>query len=74
MQRYSRCKDMNVVITALVKQGWVYTAGSHGRVTHPSGKYLTFSMSPSDKYAFRQLERDVRRLLKQLGEVHEDTN
>jgi predicted RNA binding protein YcfA (HicA-like mRNA interferase family) len=69
MKNYTRCKDMNGVVDRLVKQGWEFTPGAHGRVTHPSGKYLTFSMSPSDKYAFRQLERDVRRLLKQLGEA-----
>lgn len=69
MTRYTQCKDMNLVVDKLVKQGWVFTRGAHGRVTHPSGKYLTFSVSPSDKYAFRQLERDVRRLLKQLEET-----
>jgi predicted RNA binding protein YcfA (HicA-like mRNA interferase family) len=73
VKNYTRCKDMNVVVAKLIKQGWEFTAGAHGRITHPSGKYLTFSMSPSDKYAFRQLERDVRRLLKQLGEAHENT-
>lgn len=73
MKNYTRCKDMNVVVARLIKQGWVYTAGPHGRLTHPSGKYLTFSMSPSDKYAFRQLERDVKRLLQQLEKQHEDT-
>lgn len=68
MPNYTRCKDMNLVVAKLVKQGWTFTAGAHGRVTHPSGHYLTFSMSPSDRYAFRQLERDVRRLLKKLKE------
>ena len=66
MSRYVHCKDMDRVVTALVKDGWTFSINSHGRVTHPSGKYITFSMTPSDKYAFRQLERDVRRLLKQL--------
>lgn len=64
---------MNVVVARLIKQGWVFTAGAHGRLTHPSGKYLTFSMSPSDKYAFRQVERDVKRLLQQLEKQHENT-
>lgn len=73
MRNYTRCKDMNVVVARLIKQGWVYTAGAHGRLTHPSGKYLTFSMSPSDKYAFRQVERDVKRLLQQLEKQHENT-
>ena len=66
MTRYVRCKDMNRVIANLVKDGWVLTKNVHGRITHPSGKYITFSLTPSDKYAFRQLERDVRRLIQQI--------
>lgn len=66
MTRYVRCKDMNKVITNLIKDGWVLTKNVHGRITHPSGKYITFSLTPSDKYAFRQLERDVRRLIQQI--------
>lgn len=66
MSRYVNCKDMNRVITNLIKDGWVLTKNVHGRITHPSGKYITFSLTPSDKYAFRQLERDVRRLIQQI--------
>lgn len=66
MTRYVNCKDMNRVITNLIKDGWVLTKNVHGRITHPSGKYITFSVTPSDKYAFRQLERDVRKLLQQI--------
>lgn len=66
MTRYVNCKDMNRVITNLIKDGWVLTKNVHGRITHPSGKYITFSGTPSDKYAFRQLERDVRKLLQQI--------
>jgi len=69
MKNYTRCKDMDGVVTALVKKVWVFSRNTHGRVTHPSGKYITFSMTPSDSYAYRQLERDVKRLLKQLGEA-----
>jgi predicted RNA binding protein YcfA (HicA-like mRNA interferase family) len=69
MAKYTTCKDMDGVVTALVKKGWVFSRNTHGRVTHPSGKYITFSMTPSDSYAYRQLERDVKRLLKQLGEA-----
>lgn len=74
MARYTPCKDMNRVVSALVKDGWVFSRNTHGRVTHPSGKYITFSMTPSDRYAYRQLERDVKRLLKQLEKKDEDTH
>lgn len=66
MARYTTCKDMDRVVSALVKGGWTFTQNTHGRITHPSGRYITFSMTPSDKYAYRQLERDVKRLLKQM--------
>lgn len=66
MARYTACKDMDRVVTTLVKAGWEFSKNVHGRVTHPSGRYITFSVTPSDKYAFRQLERDVKRLLQQL--------
>ena len=74
MAKYATCKDMERVIKSLVKDGWVYSKNGHGRVTHPSGRYLTFSATPSDKYAFKQLERDVRRLLQQLEKENETTN
>ena len=74
MAKYTKCKDMDRVVSALVKDGWVFSRNVHGRVTHPSGKYLTFSMTPSDKYAYRQLERDVKRLLQQLEKKNETTN
>jgi hypothetical protein len=69
MFKFAHCKDMDRVVGKLVKQGWVYSRNAHGRVTHPSGKYVTFSITPSDRYAFKQLERDVKRLLKQVGEA-----
>jgi hypothetical protein len=57
---------MDRVVAKLVKEGWTYSRNAHGRITHPSGKYLTFSITPSDGYAFKQLERDVKRLLQQM--------
>jgi predicted RNA binding protein YcfA (HicA-like mRNA interferase family) len=66
MEKYTRCKDMNQVINRLVKEGWVLTKNGHGRITHPNGGYITFSITPSDKYAYRQLERDVRRFMQKL--------
>lgn len=68
MARYTQCKDMDRVVGSLVKDGWVLTKNTHGRITHPSGRYITFSLTPSDSYAFKQVERDVKRLLQQLEE------
>lgn len=74
MAKYSTCKDMDKVIKNLVKAGWVYSKNVHGRVTHPSGRFLTLSITPGDKYAYRQLERDVKRLLQQLEKENETTH
>lgn len=74
MARYTACKDMDRVVTTLVKAGWEFSKNVHGRLTHPSGRYITFSVTPSDKYAFRQVERDVKRLLQQLEKENETTN
>jgi predicted RNA binding protein YcfA (HicA-like mRNA interferase family) len=71
MTAYTNCKDMSRVVEKLVKEGWTYSQNTHGRITHPSGRYLTISITPSDKYAYRQLERDVRRLLKKLKQEGE---
>ena len=68
MARYTTCKDMDRVVHGLIKAGWVLSKNGHGRITHPSGQYITFSVTPSDKYAFRQLERDVKRLKQHLQE------
>lgn len=71
MTQYSGCKDMNQVIKRLIKDGWTFTKNTHGRLTHPSGRYITVSLTPSDRYAYRQLERDVRRMITKLEQEGE---
>ena len=68
MARYTRSPEVNAVIHSLVKQGWVFSQNGHGRITHPSGKYITVSISPNGRYAHKNVERDVKRLLQQLEE------
>lgn len=66
--RYVKNKDASKIIQSLVNDGWMFSVSGtgHGRVTHPSGRYVTFATSPSDRNAHRQFERDVRRLQKQI--------
>jgi predicted RNA binding protein YcfA (HicA-like mRNA interferase family) len=66
MSRYVANKDFNRFIRLLVKEGWVFSLNNHGRVTHPSGRYVTFSASPSDQHAFKNFRTDVRKLLAQI--------
>ena len=74
MSRYTKSPEVNAVIHSLVKQGWVFSQNGHGRITHPSGKYITVSMSPHGKYAHKNVERDVKRLLQQLEKENEDSH
>lgn len=66
--RYVKHKDCNKIIEGLVREGWRFsiTGTNHGRVTHPCGRFVTFSTSPSDMNAHHQFFRDVRRLKHQI--------
>ncbi len=66
--RYVKSKDANRIVVDLVREGWTfsYSGTTHGRVTHPSGRFVTFSTSPGDHNAHRQFWRDVRRLKQQI--------
>lgn len=68
MKKYVSKKETNVMIDKLVKEGWTFSINKHARVTHPCGKFISFSLTPSDEMAHRQFERDVRRLKKQIEE------
>lgn len=61
--KYSTRKDLNTVVQALVRDGWIYfRGGKHGRLRHPSGKpTLTVAGSPSDRRAVDNFLHDVKR-------------
>lgn len=63
--KYSSNKDLNQCIRELVKNGWIYhSKKKHGRLVSLDGRTkITVSKSPSDCNAFRQLQRDIRRIL-----------
>jgi predicted RNA binding protein YcfA (HicA-like mRNA interferase family) len=71
MARYTASKEVNAVIHALIKDGWIFTQNGHGRITHPSGRYITVSMTPNGKYTHKNVERDVKKLLQQLEKEKE---
>ena len=73
MSRYTKSPEVNAVIHALVKDGWVFSQNGHGRITHPSGRYVTVSMTPHGKYAHKNVARDVKKLLQQLEKENETT-
>lgn len=60
--KYSNSKEINSLISDLVKVGWEYSRGKrHGKLKAPSNKHtLTVPISPSDYRAFLNFRRDVR--------------
>lgn len=60
--KYSNSKEINLLISNLVKSGWEYSRGKrHGKLKAPSSKHtLTVPISPSDYRAFLNFRRDVR--------------
>jgi hypothetical protein len=63
--KYCSCKEINALVTALVRQGWSFCrGGKHGKLRMPSGKRtLTVPTSPSDHRAFLNFRRDVHRAM-----------
>ena len=60
--RYSQCKRIQAMVRELLHEGWVYSVSKHPRVTAPDGRFVVFSLTPSDGNAHRQFERDVQRI------------
>jgi hypothetical protein len=60
--KYSNSKEINQLISNLVKGGWEYSRGKrHGKLKEPLSKHiLTVPISPSDYRAFLNFRRDVR--------------
>jgi hypothetical protein len=66
---YTSCKNLNKVLSATLREGWTLERGGrgkHGKIIHPSGKYVSFSISPSDTYAFRNVEKDIKKLKQKI--------
>ncbi|MDX1282962.1 hypothetical protein [Shewanella colwelliana] len=63
MKKYSKDKDINLLVHQLLKSGvWQIRRGRHPVLTAPSGKRLTVPSTPSDRRAFLNFKLDVRRL------------
>ncbi len=63
--KYSKCKEIDSLVTKLVKRGWLFHRGrKHGKILHPTrdGKIIV-PKTPSDSRAYRNFRGEVRRLL-----------
>lgn len=61
--QYCSDKDMNQLVKRMVRTGWTFEHGKHGKLRHPTGiGFITFPRTPSDHRSLLNFLRDVRRL------------
>lgn len=67
--RYSTSREINMLVSQLIYEGWLYYRGSkHGRLQAPAGHpTLTVPCTPGDRRAFMNFRGDVRRALNHIG-------
>lgn len=67
--KYCNAKEINVLVSALVGEGWSFRRGGrHGKLRPPQGaRMLTVPTSPSDHRAWLNFRRDVRQAQKLDG-------
>ncbi len=62
--RYCHDKEINQLVAGMVRQGWKFTKGRHGKLRKPDGfGFVTIPNTPSDYRAILNLKRDIRRQL-----------
>ena len=68
-------KDLKIVVKAAIKRGWkLVTGGRHYTLVHPTGVKAQVSMSPSDRNAYRSLERRLRHKEKEIADAQREGN
>lgn len=61
--RYSTDKDIQTLVTRLLRSGCHFEKGRHGKLRPPIGKgFVTIPCTPSDRRSFQNFRRDIRRL------------
>jgi len=62
MRKYSSNKDIQKLVSSLIKQSWQYQRGKkHGSLLSPKGIRITIPGSPSDRRAYRNFLKDTQR-------------
>lgn len=63
--RYCNDKDINQLIKEMVRSGWRFEHGRHGKLCHPAGAwFITIPKTPSDYRCLLNIRRDIRRILR----------
>ena len=54
-------KQGRVIVQRLRREGWSVeiTSGNHVKLTHPGGGVVIASLTSSDRFAWRRLERNI---------------
>lgn len=59
--RYCKDKRINELVSSLVRSGWVFTKGRHGKLKTPCGqRFITIPCTPSDHRTLLNIHRDLR--------------
>lgn len=62
MQKYSSNKDIQKLVSNLIKDNWVYHRNKkHGSLRSPKGIRITIPGTPSDRRAYRNFLKDTQR-------------
>lgn len=63
--QYCKDKDINQLVKDMVRSGWRFEWGRHGKLLHPKGTgFITVPKTPSDHRCLTNIRRDIRRLLR----------
>lgn len=61
--RYCQDKDINRFVAEMVRSGWHFDRGRHGKLYHPAGQgFITIPKTPSDRRSLLNIKRDIRRV------------
>jgi hypothetical protein len=62
--RYCCDKEINRLVAKLVREGWSFTRGRHGKLRKRDGSgFVTVPITPSDRRSLLNLRSDIRRLV-----------
>lgn len=61
--RYCQDKDINRLVAEMVRSGWHFDRGRHGKLYHPACQgFITIPKTPSDRRSLLNIKRDIRRV------------
>lgn len=61
--RYCHDKQIDKLVADLVRNGWTFSRGKHGKLRTPTGTgFVTIPCTPSDHRAVHNLRKAIRRL------------